>query len=173
TLNTYNSYMSITTGSTSYFPDIDEIPFEGKDSTNPLAFNYYEADRTVVDKTVKEHLRFAVAHWHTLCQSGGDLFGTVTHVWHSMKQYAPLDRARAKMDAAFEYITKLGVPYYCFHDVDVVDEAESIAETEQRLQKMVEYARQKQDESGVRLLWGTANLFSHPRYMNVAATNPD
>ena len=165
--------MSITTGSTSYFPDIDEIPFEGKDSTNPLAFNYYEADRTVGDKTMKEHLRFAVAYWHTLCETGGDPFGTGTRVWPWMKHDDPLDRARAKMDAAFEFITKLGVPYYCFHDVDVVDEAESIAETEQRLQEMVEYASQKQEESGVKLLWGTANLFSHSRYMNGAATNPD
>lgn len=165
--------MNITTGSTSYFPDIDEIPFEGTKSTNPLAFTYYEADRKVGDKTMKEHLRFAVAYWHTLCETGGDPFGTGTRVWPWMKYDEPLDRARAKMDAAFEFITKLGVPYYCFHDIDVVDEGESIAETELRLQKMVEYARQKQEESGVKLLWGTANLFSHPRYMNGAATNPD
>lgn len=165
--------MKITTGSTSYFPDIDEISFEGRDSSNPLAFNYYDADRKVGDKTMKEHLRFAVAYWHTLCERGGDPFGTGTRLWPWMTYENPLDRARAKMDAAFEFITKLGVPYYCFHDVDVVDEGDSIAETEQRLQKMVEYARQKQEESGVKLLWGTANLFSHPRYMNGAATNPD
>src|SRR5690625_2379353 len=161
--------MNITTGNTSYFPDIDEILFEGKHSTNPLAFNYYEAERKVGDKAMKEHLRFAVAYWHTLCETGGDPFGTGTRVWPWMKHDDPMDRARAKMDAAFEFITKLGVPYYCFHDVDVVDEGDSIAETERRFQKMVEYAKQKQEESGVKLLWGTANLFSHPRYMNGAA----
>lgn len=165
--------MSITTGSTTYFPDIDEIPFEGKDSSNPLAFKYYEADRKVGDKTMKEHLRFAVAYWHTLCETGGDPFGPGTRVWPWMKRDDPVDRAKAKMDAAFEFITKLGAPYYCFHDVDVVDEANTIAESDKRFQTLVDYASQKQEESGVKLLWGTANLFSHRRYMNGAATNPD
>ncbi|MCW9706376.1 xylose isomerase [Fodinibius salsisoli] len=165
--------MSITTGSTTYFPDIDEIPFEGKDSTNPLAFKYYDAEQKVGDKTMKEHLRFAVAYWHTLCEQGGDPFGPGTRVWPWMKHEDPVDRAKAKMDAAFEFITKLGVPYYCFHDVDVVDEADTIAESDKRLQTLVDYAKQKQEASGVKLLWGTANLFSHPRYMNGAATNPD
>lgn len=165
--------MSITTGSTTYFPDIDEIPYEGKDSTNPLAFKYYDADQKVGDQTMEDHLRFAVAYWHTLCEQGGDPFGPGTRVWPWMKHNDPVDRAKAKMDAAFEFITKLGVPYYCFHDVDVVDEADTIAESEKRMQTMVDYAQQKQEESGVKLLWGTANLFSHPRYMNGAATNPD
>lgn len=165
--------MKITTGDTSYFPDISEIPFEGKDSKNPLSFKYYDADRKVGEQTMQEHLRFAVAYWHTLCETGGDPFGWGTREWPWMKYDDPLDRARAKMDAAFEFITKLGVPFYCFHDVDVVDEADSIAETDRRLQTMVDYAKQKQEASGVQLLWGTANLFSHPRYMNGAATNPD
>ncbi len=165
--------MNITTGDTSYFPDISEIPFEGKDSKNPLSFKYYDADRKVGDQTMQEHLRFAVAYWHTLCETGGDPFGWGTREWPWMKYDDPLDRARAKMDAAFEFITKLGVPFYCFHDVDVVDEADSVAETDRRLQTMVDYAKQKQEASGVQLLWGTANLFSHPRYMNGAATNPD
>lgn len=165
--------MKITTGDTSYFPDINEIPFEGKDSKNPLSFKYYDADQKVGDKTMQEHLRFAVAYWHTLCETGGDPFGWGTREWPWMKYDDPVDRARAKMDAAFEFITKLGVPFYCFHDVDVVDEADSIAETDRRLQTMVDYAKQKQEASGVQLLWGTANLFSHPRYMNGAATNPD
>ncbi|SMO62073.1 xylose isomerase [Fodinibius sediminis] len=165
--------MNITTGSISYFPDIDQIPYEGRDSTNPLSFKYYDADRKVGDKIMQEHLRFAVAYWHTLCERGGDPFGTGTRRWPWMKYSDPMDRARAKMDAAFEFFTKLGVPYYCFHDVDMVDEGDSIAETQQRLEKMVSYAKEKQEESGVKLLWGTANLFSHPRYMNGAATNPD
>ncbi|GAA5520679.1 xylose isomerase [Aliifodinibius salicampi] len=165
--------MKITTGDTSYFPDINEIPFEGKDSENPLSFKYYDAGRKVGDQTMEEHLRFAVAYWHTLCETGGDPFGWGTREWPWMKFDDPLDRARAKMDAAFEFITKLGVPFYCFHDVDVVDEADSIAETDRRLQTMVDYAKQKQEASDVQLLWGTANLFSHPRYMNGAATNPD
>ncbi len=165
--------MKITTGDTSYFPDINEIPFEGKDSKNPLSFKYYDADQKVGDKTMQEHLRFAVAYWHTLCETGGDPFGWGTRKWPWMKYDDPVDRARAKMDAAFEFITKLGVPFYCFHDVDVVDEADSIAETDRRLQTMVDYAKEKQEASGVQLLWGTANLFSHPRYMNGAATNPD
>lgn len=165
--------MKITTGDTSYFPDINEIPFEGKDSKNPLSFKYYDSDRKVGDKTMQEHLRFAVAYWHTLCETGGDPFGWGTREWPWMKYDDPVDRARAKMDAAFEFITKLGVPFYCFHDVDVVDEADSIAETDRRLQTMVDYAKKKQEASGVQLLWGTANLFSHPRYMNGAATNPD
>lgn len=165
--------MNITTGTTTYFPDIDQIPYEGRDSTNPLAFKYYDADQKVGDKTMKEHLRFAVAYWHTLCETGGDPFGPGTRIWPWMKHDDPVDRAKAKMDAAFEFITKLGVPYYCFHDVDVVDEADTIAESEKRLQTLVDYAKQKQQESGVKLLWGTANLFSHPRFMNGAATNPD
>src|SRR5699024_10374926 len=120
---------------------------------------------------MQEHLRFAVAYWHTFNEQGGDPFGRGTRTW--MDYDDALDRARAKMDAAFEFITKLQVPFYCFHDVDIVDEAATIAESEKRLQTMVDYARQKQEESGTRLLWGTANLFSHPKYMNGAATNPD
>ena len=120
---------------------------------------------------MQEHLRFAVAYWHTFNEQGGDPFGRGTRTW--MDYDDALDRARAKMDAAFEFITKLQVPFYCFHDVDMVDEADSIGASEKRLQTMVDYARQKQDASGVQLLWGTANLFSHRKYMNGAATNPD
>lgn len=165
--------MNIITGDKTYFDNIDEITFEGEDSKNPFAFKYYNPDEKIAGKTMQEHLRFAVAYWHTFNEQGGDPFGGGTRTWPWMKYDDAIDRARAKMDAAFEFITKLQVPFYCFHDVDMVDEADTIAESEKRLQTMVDYARQKQQESGVKLLWGTANLFSHPKYMNGAATNPD
>lgn len=165
--------MTIAKGPTEYFKDIDKVSYEGKDSANPLAFKYYNPEEKVGNKTLKEHLRFAVAYWHAFNEQGGDPFGRGTREYPWMKYDQPIDRARAKMDAAFEFMGKLQVPYYCFHDVDIVDEAETIRESEKRLQAMVEYARQKQEESGIKLLWGTANLFSHPRYMNGAATNPD
>jgi len=165
--------MDTTIGTTEFFEGIDEIPFEGADSDNPLAFKYYNPTEKVGDKTMREILRFAVAYWHTFNEQGGDPFGWGTRVYPWMNYDDPIDRARAKMDAAFEFITKLQVPFYCFHDVDVVDEADTIQESEKRLQTMVDYAKQKQEESGVQLLWGTANLFSHPKYMNGASTNPD
>lgn len=165
--------MNITTGSEEYFQNIKEITFEGKKSDNPLAFKYYNPTEKVGGKTMQDHLRFAVAYWHTFSEPGGDPFGGGTRVWPWMEYEDAVDRARAKMDAAFEFITKLKVPFYCFHDVDMVDEAASIRESEKRLQILVDYAKEKQEESGVQLLWGTANLFSHPRYMNGAATNPD
>lgn len=165
--------MNVLIGDTEYFPEIDSIPYEGPDSDNPLAFKYYDADRVVAGKPMKDHLRFAVAYWHTFNQTGSDPFGpgTIAFPWDQAETAE--QRARDKMDAAFEFITKLGVPFYCFHDVDLVDEAETRAETRERLQGIVEYAKEKQEASGVQLLWGTANLFSHPRYMNGAATNPD
>jgi xylose isomerase len=158
---------------TEFFEGIDKIPFEGKGSDNPLAFKHYNPEEKVGDKSMKDQLRFAVAYWHTFNERGGDPFGEGTRVWPWMKYADPMDRARAKMDAAFEFITKLGAPFYCFHDVDMVNEAKTIRESENRLQTMVDYAKDKQQQTGVRLLWGTANLFSHPKYMNGAATNPD
>ena len=165
--------MSVLIGDHEYFPGIPAIPYEGPESDNPLAFKYYDADRVVAGKPMAEHFRFAVAYWHTFNQTGSDPFGpgTIQLPWEAADTAE--QRARDKMDAAFEFITKLGVPYYCFHDVDLVDEGGSRDETRQRLQGIVEYAKQKQEASGVKLLWGTANLFSHPRYMNGAATNPD
>jgi xylose isomerase len=165
--------MSVLTGEKEYFPGISKISYEGPDSDNPLAFKYYDEDRVVAGKTMKEHFRFAVAYWHTLNQTGSDPFGpgTITLPWETADTAE--QRARDKMDAAFEFITKLGVPYYCFHDVDLVDEGDSRSETRERLHGIVEYAKEKQEASGVKLLWGTANLFSHPRYMNGASTNPD
>ncbi|RYY98356.1 MAG: xylose isomerase [Chitinophagaceae bacterium] len=157
----------------SYFRNISPIKFEGPESDNPLAFRWYDESRVVAGKTLKEHLRFACAYWHSFNGNGSDPFGGATHVFPWDASADPLERAHHKMDAAFEFITKLNIPYYCFHDVDVVDYTDDIADNERRLQAMVAYAKQKQAETGVKLLWGTANLFSHGRYMNGAATNPD
>lgn len=163
----------VTIGRREYFKGIKKIKYEGPKSDNPLAFKWYDENRKVGRKTMKEHLRFAVAWWHTLCGTGGDPFGPGTKKFPWLTATDPLSRARDKMDAGFEFITKMGIPYYCFHDFDLVDEGDSLAESTIRLQAITEYAKRKQKESGVKLLWGTANLFSHPRYMNGAATNPD
>jgi len=165
--------MKVTTGSQTFFKGIRKIRYEGKDSDNPLAFRYYDAQRKVGNKTMENHLRFAVAYWHTFGGAGGDPFGAPTKNFPWLKATDPVQRAQDKMDAAFEFITKIGIPFYCFHDYDVVDEAPALKESEKRLFKLVDYAKEKQKASGVKLLWGTANLFSHPRYMNGAATNPD
>ncbi|TKG96372.1 xylose isomerase [Puteibacter caeruleilacunae] len=164
--------MSLTIGNKEYFPTIGKIAYEGPDSKNPLAFKWYDENRVVAGKTMKEHLRFAVAYWHTFCGDGGDPFGPGTQIFPWGTEADPIAAAKSKMDAAFEFITKLGVPFYCFHDTDVVGDG-SVFEIEKRLATMVEYAKQKQADSGVKLLWGTANVFSNPRYMNGASTNPD
>ncbi|MDX2245997.1 MAG: xylose isomerase [Bacteroidia bacterium] len=164
---------SVLIGSTEYFPGVGKILYEGKDSDNPLAFKYYNENQVVAGKTMKDHFRFAVAYWHTLCNTGSDPFGPGTKKFPWQKSSDPVQQALDKMDAAFEFITKLGVPYYCWHDVDLVDEGPTIAEYERRMNAVVDYAQKKQAASGVKLLWGTANLFSNPRYMNGAATNPD
>ncbi len=156
-----------------YFKGIEKIKYEGKESDNPLAFKYYDENRMVGGKTMKDHFRFAIAYWHTFCGTGGDPFGPGTKIFPWNKSGDPLQRARDKMDAAFEFISKIGAPFYCFHDFDIVDEGDSIPESEKRLQTMVDYAKDKQEETGIRLLWGTANVFSNPRYMNGASTNPD
>ena len=160
-------------GEKEYFKGIGRISYEGPDSANPLAFRWYDEQKVVRGKTMKEHLRFAVAYWHSFVGNGSDPFGGPTHIFPWDAQTDPVVRAKDKMDAAFEFITKIGFPYYCFHDVDVVDYGNDIAENDRRLQALVDYAKAKQASSGVKLLWGTANLFSHRRYMNGAATNPD
>ncbi len=165
--------MSIVTGSKEYFKGIGEIKFEGIGSDNPLAYKWYDETKIVAGKSLKEHLRFAVCYWHTFCNTGGDPFGPGTKIFEWNQSADSVQRAKDKMDAAFEFITKLGVPYYCFHDVDLVDEGNSINEYESHLRTIVDYAKQKQASSGVKLLWGTANVFSNPRYMNGASTNPD
>ena len=156
-----------------FFKNIDQIKYEGRENDNPLAFKWYDENRVVAGKSLKEHLRFATAYWHTFNNTGGDPFGGGTEIFEWDKNSDPIARAKDKMDAAFEFMTKLGMPYYCFHDVDVVDEAPTLTEFEKRIQTMVEYAKEKQKESGIKLLWGTSNLFSNPRFMNGAATNPN
>jgi xylose isomerase len=156
-----------------YFSSIGNIPYEGPQSKNPLAFRWYDANREVAGKTLKDHLRFSVAYWHSFCGTGSDPFGRGTRIFPWDDVSDPIDKAKIRMDYAFEFISKLGIPFYCFHDFDLVDEGAGIQESEKRLQVMVDYARHKQTETGIRLLWGTSNLFSHPRYMNGAATNPD
>lgn len=165
--------MKVLKGKKEYFKGIRAIRYEGQDSDNPLAFKYYNPRKRVGKKTMEEHFRFAIAYWHTFCGTGGDPFGAATKNFPWLAANEPVQRAMDKMDAAFEFITKIGAPFYCFHDYDLVDEAPTLKESEKRLTKIVDYAAQKQKESGVKLLWGTANLFSHPRYMNGAATNPD
>lgn len=156
-----------------FFPEIGKIKFEGKDSKNPMAFHYYDANRVVMGKTMAEWTRFSMAWWHTLCAEGGDQFGggTKTFPWNESND--PMERAKTKMDAGFEIMSKLGIEYYCFHDTDLIGDMEDIAEYEARMKEIVAYAKQKQAETGIKLLWGTANVFGHKRYMNGAATNPD
>ena len=165
--------MKITTGSKEFFKGIGAVKYEGKESDNPLAFKYYDAKLKIGKKTMEDHLRFAIAYWHSFCGTGADPFGAPTKPFPWNVKTDAVERAKDKMDAAFEFTTKMGTPYYCFHDYDIVDEAPTLKESEKRLQALVAYAKEKQKASGVKLLWGTANLFSNPRYMNGAATNPD
>ncbi|GET20009.1 xylose isomerase [Prolixibacter denitrificans] len=164
--------MEILKGKKAYFPEIGQVKFEGPDSRNPLAFKWYDENRVVAGKTLKEHLRFAVAYWHTFCGEGGDPFGPGTKVFPWAVAANPMDVAREKLDAAFEFITKINAPFYCFHDTDLVGDG-SVFEIEKRLAQLLPEMKAKQEASGVKLLWGTANVFSNPRYMNGAATNPD
>ncbi len=164
--------MAALIGKREYFPGIGKIKFEGKESKNPLAFKWYDEKQMINGKTLKDHLRFAVAYWHTFCGEGGDPFGpgTKSFPWNGASD--PIEAAKNKLDAAFEFITKIGAPFYCFHDTDIVGDG-SVFEIEDRLGKIVPVMKDKQDQSGVKLLWGTANVFSNPRYMNGASTNPD
>jgi xylose isomerase len=159
--------------STSYFADIAPVKFEGLESTNPLAYRYYDKNRVVMGKTMAEHLRMAVCYWHTFCWDGFDVFGagTFNRPWHG----GPIDQARAdhKLDEAFEFFTRLGLPYFCFHDVDVMAHADTIGEHVKNFAVIVDKIEAKMAATGVKLLWGTANMFSHPRYMGGASTNPD
>lgn len=165
--------MKVITGAKEFFKDISQIKYEGPETDNPLAFRWYDEKKKVAGKPVKEYLRFACAYWHSFCNVGADPFGEGTHLFPWNEKADAIERAKDKMDAAFEFITKMNLPYYCFHDVDVVDYTNDVNENEKRLQALVSYAKQKQKDSGVKLLWGTANLFSNKRYMNGASTNPD
>ena len=156
-----------------YFKGIKKIPFEGKGSDNPLAFKFYDPERVVAGKKLKDHFKFAMAYWHTLCNEGGDPFGSGTQVFPWNTSNDPVQRAKDKADAAFEFLEKMGFDYFCFHDVDLVDEADDLAKTEKRLHEVSDYIKQHQINSGKKVLWGTANCFTNPRYMNGASTNPD
>ena len=160
-------------GQKEFYKGIGAISFEGKTSDNPLAFKYYNPDQLVMGKPMREHFKFAVAYWHSFCGQGGDPFGPGTQQFPWDRSKDPIQRAKDKADAAFEFITKMGFDYFCFHDVDLIDEAPTLAENEIRLQQLTEYIAQKKKDSGVKLLWGTANCFSNPAYMNGAGTNPD
>jgi xylose isomerase len=165
--------MSVLMGNKEFFPGIGKIKFEGKESKNPLAFRFYDENKVIGGKTMKEYFRFAMAYWHTMCGAGGDPFGPGTKTFPWTAGSDPLNAAKNKMDAAFEFMTKIGIPFYCFHDFDLIEEGSTVAESEKRLQSIVEYAKEKQKASDIKLLWGTANVFSNPRYMNGASTNPD
>mgnify|MGYP006290537673 CR=1 FL=1 len=163
----------LTIGNREYFPGIQSIQYEGPDSKNPLAFKWYNPDQIVAGKPMKEHFRFSVAYWHTFCGTGDDPFGPGTQPYPWLIGNDEMQVARQKLDAAFEFITKIGIPFYCFHDRDLAPEGKTVQESEDNLQTLVELAKTKQNDSGVKLLWGTANVFSHPRYMSGAATNPE
>ena len=156
-----------------FFPGIGKIQFEGKESKNPMAFRYYDANKVVLGKTMAEWLKFAMAWWHTLCAEGADQFGggTKSFPWNAATD--PVEVAKAKVDAGFEFMQKMGIEYYCFHDVDLVSEGANVEEYEANLKAVVAYLKEKQAETGIKLLWGTANVFGNKRYMNGAATNPD
>lgn len=162
------------TGNTEYFPCVkSRIAYEGRESDNPLAFKFYDENKMVAGKTMREHLRFAVCYWHSFCGDGADPFGPGTRHYAWVDHADPMQAAEQKQDAAFEFFSKLGVPYYCFHDRDMAPEGDSVLASEKNLHIMTERATALQRETGLKLLWGTANLFSHPRYQNGAATNPD
>ena len=156
-----------------YFPQIGKIPFEGKDSKNPMAFHYYDAEKMVMGRPMKDWLRFAMAWWHTLCAEGGDQFGGGTKAFPWNEGETALERAKHKADAGFEIMEKLGIPYFCFHDVALICEAESVDDSEQNLAAITDYLKEKMDATGIKLLWSTANVFGNARYMNGASTNPD
>ena len=160
-------------GDKEYFKGIPKIAFEGKASDNPLAFKYYNPDQVVAGMTMREHFKFAIAYWHSFCGQGSDPFGAGTQNFPWDQSNDPVQAAKDKADAAFEFISKMGFDYFCFHDYDLIQEGNSLAESEKRLTAITDYIKIKQDASGIKLLWGTANCFSNPRYMNGAATNPD
>ena len=165
--------MSVVIGNKEFFKGISQVKFEGVGSDNPLAYRWYDENKIVAGKPMKDYLRFACAYWHSFVGNGADPFGEATHLHPWNEKSDAVERAKDKADAAFEFITKLGLPYYCFQDVDVVDYTNDVLDNEKRLQSVTAYLKQKQADSGVKLLWGTANLFSNRRYMNGASTNPN
>lgn len=165
--------MAVLRGEKEFFKGIGEIKFEGKESDNPLAFKYYNPDQIVAGKTMRDHFKFAIAYWHTFCGQGSDPFGPGTQHFAWDQSSNVLQAAKDKADAAFEFVTKMGFDYYCFHDYDLIQEGATFAESEKRILTITDYLKEKMEASKVKLLWGTSNCFSNPRYMNGAATNPD
>ncbi len=157
---------------TNYFPEVTKVQYEGPESKNPLAFKHYNPEEKILGKTMAEHFRFSVCYWHTFKGLGNDPFGPGTMIRKYNQSTDPMEVAEKTLDAAFEFFTKLGVGFWCFHDRDIAPEADDLSETNKRLDQIVEKAKQKQDETGVKLLWGTSNLFSHRRFMAGASTNP-
>jgi xylose isomerase len=158
---------------TTYFPTVGKIKFEGKESKNPMAFRYYDPKKVVYGRKMKDWFKFSMAYWHTLCSESSDPFGGNTKSFEWNKATDPVQAAKDKLDAGFEFMQKIGIEYFCFHDIDLVDEGDSIETYEANLKAIVAYAKQRMAETGIKLLWGTANVFSHKRYMNGAATNPN
>lgn len=156
-----------------FFPGIGKIKFEGKESRNPLAFRYYDPEKVVYGRKMKEWFKFSMAYWHTLCAEGGDPFGPGTKTFPWSEGASALEIAKHKLDAGFEFMQKVGIEYYCFHDVDLIDPGSSLEEYEANMKAIVAYAKERMAETGIKLLWGTANVFAHKRYMNGAATNPN
>jgi len=156
-----------------YFPEIEKINFEGKSSRNPLAFRYYDAEKVVYGRKMKDWFKFSMAYWHTLCSESSDPFGEETKNFDWNNGSSALERAKQKLDAGFEFMQKVGIEYFCFHDIDLIDAGNSIEEYEANMKAIVSYAKEKMASTGIKLLWGTANVFSNKRYMNGAATNPD
>jgi xylose isomerase len=159
---------------TPFFPSVDEIAYEGPESDNPLAFRWYDADRVVLDKTMAQHLRFGVCYWHSFTWPGSDIFGAGTLDRPFLDPaLEPMEAAKWKMEVAFEFFSKLGAPFFSFHDVDIAPAGATFAESVRNLDEMIEIAAAHMQRTGVQLLWGTTNAFSHPRFMSGAATNPD
>jgi xylose isomerase len=156
-----------------FFPEIGKIKFEGRESRNPLAFRYYDPEKVVYGRKMKEWFKFSMAYWHTLCAEGSDPFGPGTKTFPWSAGVSALEIAKQKLDAGFEFMQKVGIEYYCFHDVDLIDPGNSIEEYEANMKAIVAYAKGRMAETGIKLLWGTANVFGHKRYMNGAATNPN
>lgn len=165
--------MSVLLGEKEFFKGIPQIKYEGLTSDNPLAFHWYDESKVVAGKTMKEWLRFSVAYWHSFGANGADPFGEPTFAFPWNEKTDAVGKAKDKADAAFEFITKMGLPFYCFHDVDLVDYTNNVADNEKRLQAITAYLKEKQAATGVKLLWATSNVFSNKRYMNGASTNPD
>ena len=163
----------ITIGNKEFFKGVRQIKYEGPDSKNPLAFKYYNPEQIVCGKSMREHFKFAIAYWHSFGGNGSDPFGNATQIFPWDKSNDPIQAAKDKADAAFEFISKMGFNYFCFHDYDLISEGKSLEESEDRLSIITDYVLEKQSKSNIKLLWGTANCFSNPVYMNGAATNPE